>query len=71
MKRLGIGYGDLIEIEVFKEYKGKPSFEISPEIIKRGSSLGVSLEKWFVEDLEIKEHDTYQAEFRKPKPPPI
>lgn len=59
-------YKDLIEIEVFREYKGKASFVISRKIRKFGSSFGVSIPKKLVKELSFKKDESLQVDFRRP-----
>ena len=59
-------YKDLIEIEVFSEYKGKGSFVYLSKIRKFGSSFGVSIPKKLVKELNFKKDESLQVDFRKP-----
>ncbi|HEY0090715.1 MAG TPA: hypothetical protein VGB37_17830, partial [Candidatus Lokiarchaeia archaeon] len=66
LNKLGLKLGDLVEIEVFLEYKGEPSFTINRKIRKMGSSLGISLRKYIVENLGLKKGDTFQIDIKVP-----
>lgn len=41
LKKLKIEKGDLIKIKIYKEFRGKPYFEITPQINQRGGSTGL------------------------------
>ncbi len=56
----------IIEIEIFKEYKGKASFVLLRKIRKFGSSFGVSIPKKLVKELDFKKNESLQVDFRRP-----
>lgn len=60
--------GDSIEVEIFKEYKGKPSFIITPRLRIIGGSKGLTIRYYLVRDLNLKANETYQADIRRPNP---
>ena len=59
LEALDLNYGDLIEIEILKEYQGYPSLR------KVGSSLRVSLNPQLLNALNLKEGDGIQVDIRK------
>lgn len=63
---LQLKWKDLIEIEMFREYKGKASFVLLRKIRKFGSSFGVSIPKKLVKELNFKKDESLQVDFRKP-----
>jgi len=63
---LRLKWKDLIEIEIFREYKGKASFVLLRKIRKFGSSFGVSIPKKLVKELNFKKDESLQVDFRKP-----
>ena len=63
---LRLKWKDLIEIEIFREYKGEASFVLLRKIRKFGSSFGVSIPKKLVKELNFKKDESLQVDFRKP-----
>ncbi|GAI95404.1 unnamed protein product [marine sediment metagenome] len=63
---LRLKWKDLIEIEIFREYKGRASFVLLRKIRKFGSSFGVSIPKKLVKELNFKKDESLQVDFRKP-----
>jgi len=63
---LRLKWKDLIEIEIFREYKGRVSFVLLRKIRKFGSSFGVSIPKKLVKELNFKKDESLQVDFRKP-----
>jgi len=66
LETLLLKWKDLIEIEIYKEYKGKASFVLLRKIRKFGSSFGVSIPKKLVKELNFKKDESLQVDFRKP-----
>lgn len=66
LDKLQLKWKDLIELEIFKEYKGKASFVLLRKIRKFGSSFGVSLPIKLVKELNFKKDESLQVDFRKP-----
>ncbi len=54
LDKLQLKWKDLIELEIFKEYKGKASFVLLRKIRKFGSSFGVSIPIKLVKELNFK-----------------
>jgi len=48
------------------EYKDKPSFVFTPELVFRGGSIRVTIPYYLIKDLKIKKNDTYQGIFKNP-----
>ncbi|TES94509.1 MAG: hypothetical protein E3J90_12310 [Promethearchaeota archaeon] len=63
---LQLKWKELIEIEIFKEYKGQASFVLLRKIRKFGSSFGVSIPKKLVKELNFKKDESLQVDLRKP-----
>lgn len=66
LDKMGLKYEDLVEVEIFLEYKGETTFTINRKLRKMGSSLGVSLKKPIVKDLGLRKGDTFQVDIRVP-----
>ena len=66
LEDLGLKPQDPVEVEIFLEYKGKPSFIIVRRLRKIGSSLGVTIRKYIVEELNLKKGDSFQVDIRNP-----
>ena len=65
LEALDLNYGDLIEIEVFKEYQGYPSITITRSLRKVGYSLRINLKHRLVNALNLKAGDGIQIDIRK------
>ena len=65
LEALDLNYGDLIEIEILKEYQGYTSLIITRSLRKAGSSLRVSLNPQLLNALNLKERDGIQVDIRK------
>ena len=66
LDKLQLKWKDLIELEIFKEYKGKASFVLLRKIRKFGSSFGVSIPIKLVKEWNFKKDESLQVDFRKP-----
>ncbi len=65
LEALDLNYGDLIEIEIFKEYQGYPSITITRSLRKVGYSLRINLKHRLVNALNLKAGDGIQIDIRK------
>lgn len=68
LEQLGLDTGDTVEAEIFINYHGNPSFIITRPLRVIGSSKGITLRKYVVDELGLKFSDTLQVNIRKPLP---
>ncbi|MFX1370539.1 MAG: hypothetical protein ACFFCE_01665 [Promethearchaeota archaeon] len=71
LEELGLKRGNWVEVEIFIPYQGKSSFIITRRLKPIGSSLGVTIRKYIVDELELSKGTNFQIDVRKPKTPSV
>jgi len=64
---LKLKIGDMVEVELFIEYKSNPSVIITRRLRKIGGSVGISIRRNLVDDLKLTKGDSIQVDIRKPE----
>ena len=67
LEGLEVDIGDMVEIELFIEFKGESSFTITRPLRYVGGSKGITLKKKLINELNLKPKDSIRIDIRLPK----
>lgn len=66
LDQLDVNLGDMLEVELFIEFKGEPSFPITRPLRVVGGSKGITLKKKLVKELKLNVNDSIRVDIRLP-----